>query len=150
MPTLSRTTSSNLEFQALVKLLDADLKIRDGEEHSFFAQFNKIDAINEVVVAFQNNVAVGCGAFKPFNKTSVEIKRMYVLPEYRGMGIAQSVLQELEKWAAELGYQYCVLETGMKQPEAIRLYEKSGYHQIPNYGQYENVATSVCFRKELR
>jgi hypothetical protein len=48
MPTLSRTTSSNLEFQALVKLLDADLKIRDGEEHSFFAQFNKIDAINEV------------------------------------------------------------------------------------------------------
>jgi GNAT superfamily N-acetyltransferase len=75
---------------------------------------------------------------------------MYVLPEYRGMGIAQSVLQELEKWAAELGYQYCVLETGMKQPEAIRLYEKSGYHQIPNYGQYENVATSVCFRKELR
>lgn len=149
MPTLLRTTSANPDFQALVKLLDADLKIRDGDEHAFFSQYNKIDALNEVVVAYVNNMPVGCGAFKVYEKKTAEIKRMYVLPEFRGKGIAQAVLKELEIWAKELGFQFCILETGKKQPEAIRLYEKSGYAYIPNYGQYEKVESSVCFKKAL-
>jgi len=67
----------------------------------------------------------------------------------RGRGIAQMALAELEKWAAELGYKKCILETGKRQPEAIRLYEKSGYKIIPNYGEYLNIENSVCFEKEL-
>lgn len=144
---LTRTTSENLDFQELVQLLDKDLRIRDGDEHAFYAQFNKIDKIKHVVVAYQNDEPVGCGAFKEFNQELVEIKRMFVMPAYRGQGVAQAVLGELEQWAQELYYSGYVLETGKKQPEAIRLYQKSGYKLIPNYGQYANVENSVCMQK---
>jgi len=144
-----RTDSGNPDFAALVKLLDADLAIRDGEEHEFYAQYNKTDNIRHCVIAFRHNVAVGCGALKPYSPHRMEIKRMYVLPSYRGQGIASQILAELEKWAAELSYGGCILETGIKQPEAISLYQKSGYHRIPNYGQYTGVQNSLCFEKIL-
>jgi putative acetyltransferase len=144
-----RTDSENTDFQALVKLLDADLAIRDGDLHGYYAQFNKIDAIKNAVVAYLDETAVGCGAFKKFGDESVEIKRMFVAPENRGKGIAVEILTELENWAAELNYEFAVLETGKKQPEAVRLYEKSGYELIPNYGQYEGLENSVCMKKSL-
>ena len=144
-----RTDSKNELFQRLVKDLDADLKIRDGAEHNFYAQFNKIDHINHAVVAVDNDIAVGCGAIKAFSEHCMEVKRMYVLPEYRGKGVASDVLKSLEIWAKELGYATCILETGMKQPEAIALYKKNGYSIIPNYGQYQNVENSICFEKLL-
>jgi putative acetyltransferase len=144
---LIRTNSDYSDFQSLVVLLDRDLKIRDGNEHKFYAQYNKIDAIKNVVVAFVENEAVGCGAFKPFSDDTVEIKRMFVKPEFRGRRIAQNILVELETWAAELNYSGFVLETGLKQPEAIRLYERSGYQKIPNYGQYIGVENSLCMQK---
>ncbi len=146
---LTRTTSTNPDFQALVVLLDQDLKIRDGEEHDFYNQFNKITNLRECVVAYQDDQPVGCGAFREYDAQTVEIKRMYVHPEFRGKGVAGSILKELEAWAAELSYAAAVLETGKKQPEAIALYQKSGYSLIPNYGQYLNVENSVCMRKEL-
>lgn len=144
---LKRTTSDNSDFQNLVILLDQDLKIRDGDEHYFFAQFNKLDSIRNVVVYYSDNIPVGCGAFKKYDEQSVEIKRMFVKDEFRRKGIAGIILKELELWAKESGFSACVLETGKKQPEAIRLYQKSGYEKIPNYGQYENVENSVCMRK---
>lgn len=151
MPNISlqRTTSTHSDFISLVKLLDADLRIRDGNEHAFYAAFNKIDMINHVVIAYENSVAVGCGAVKQYEENIMEVKRMYVLPEHRNKNIATKVLIELEKWTSELGLSKCILETGIKQPEAIRLYEKNKYLRIPNYGQYENVANSVCFQKIL-
>ena len=149
MLSLIRTNSSHPHFMHLVQLLDADLAVRDGADHAFYAQFNKITMIQHVIVAYENDEAVACGAFKKFNEESVEIKRMYVLPQHRNKGIAAAVLQQLEQWAKEEGYQSTVLETGMKQPEAIRLYEKSGYERIPNYGQYAGVENSVCMKKEL-
>jgi putative acetyltransferase len=126
------------------------LRIKDGEEHDFYAQFNKIDKINHVVVYYSNNEAIGCGAFKEFDSNTVEIKRMFVHPDYRGKGIASTVLKELEIWASESDYTNCVLETGKNNPEAIALYQKSGYQIIPNYGQYENVETSVCLKKSIQ
>ncbi len=149
MLTLLRTNSSHKDFIHLVKLLDADLAIRDGADHSFYTQFNKIDLIQNVVVAYDNNEAIGCGAFKNYDAATVEIKRMFVMPQQRGRGIAALILKELEQWAIEENYAACILETGKKQPEAIRLYEKSGYTFIPNYGQYAGVENSVCMRKEL-
>ena len=74
---------------------------------------------------------------------------MFVRPEFRGQGIASAVLYEVESWAKEISYSECILETGIRQPEAIALYKKSGYSQIANYGQYENVATSVCMIKPI-
>lgn len=149
MATLSRTTSGNPDFQSLVILLDQDLKIRDGEDHAFYNQFNKIAALQHVVVYYEETTPVACGAFKEYDKQTVEIKRMFVLPPHRGRGIAHQVLSELEQWAQELNYHACILETGKKQPEAIALYKKAGYQVIRNYGQYENVANSVCMKKLL-
>ena len=145
---VTRTTSDNPDFRSLVQLLDQDLSVRDGADHTFYAQFNKIDLIQHVVVASLGDGPVGCGAFKEFTKELVEIKRMFVRPEFRGLGVAQAVLAELERWASELHYTGYVLETGKKQPEAIRLYQKSGYQIIPNYGQYVGVDNSVCMQKE--
>lgn len=150
MPKLVRTNSDDSDFRELVALLDADLRIRDGAEHSFYAQFNKIDKIRHVVVAYENESAIGCGAFREYELGVAEIKRMFVRPENRGRGIAGQILIELENWARELKYSQCILETGVKQPEAIRLYQKSGYEKIPSYGQYLNVENSVCMKKTLK
>jgi len=147
--TLIRTNSDNKDFRALVSLLDKDLAIRDGEEHAFYAQFNKVDSIKEVVVAYQNQTPVACGAIKAFSNTAAEVKRMFVHPDYRKQGIAAKVLSELENWAAELGFSHAVLETGKKQAEAIALYRKNGYNITPNYGQYIGVDNSVCMVKLL-
>ena len=147
MTNLVRTNSDNSDFRELVVLLDQDLQIRDGDEHSFYAQFNKVDEIRHVVVAYEEGVAVGCGAIKEYAKNVAEIKRMFVRAEWRGRGIAKSILSELERWASELNFSQCILETGIKQPEAIALYQKSGYEMIPNYGQYSQVENSVCMKK---
>ncbi|NTE05300.1 GNAT family N-acetyltransferase [Agrobacterium tumefaciens] len=147
--TLIRTNSDLIDFKQLVALLDKDLAVRDGDDHAFYSQFNKIDAIKEVVVAYQNEIPIGCGAIKPFSDTAVEIKRMFVHPDYRNQGIAAKMLKELEGWALELGYTECVLETGKMQPEAIALYQKVGYQITPNYGQYIGIDNSVCMAKPL-
>ena len=147
---LKRTTSDDKDFQSLVKHLDKYLAIIDGDEHAFYDQFNKSALLKEVIVCFDNELPVACGALKPFSNEAVEIKRMYVLQEYRGLGVAQLALKALENWAAELGFTKCVLETGKRMPDAIRFYTKSGYQSIPNYGQYIGMENSVCFDKSLK
>lgn len=149
MLSLIRTDAENEDFRALVTLLDEELLVRDGEDHYFFAQFNKLAGILGVVVAYVNDEPVGCGAYKHFSESDAEIKRMFVRPESRGQRIAANVLSELEAWCGEAGYSACVLETGFKQPEAIALYKREGYIEIPNYGQYSDVASSVCMRKTI-
>jgi len=144
-----RTNSENKDFVSLVALLDADLAIRDGADHAFYSQFNTIAKINYVIVMYNNREPVGCGAIKPFSADAAEVKRMFVIPEQRGKGIAQRILSELERWAQELGFKRCVLETGRRQPEAIALYQKCGYYQTENYGQYAGMENSVCFEKRL-
>ena len=144
-----KTNSDNADFIELVKKLDADLAIRDGSDHAFYARFNKTDKIKQVIVAYQNQMPAGCGAIRPFAADTMEVKRMYTIENSRGKGIAMRILTELEIWTAELGYKKCVLETGKKQPEAIALYKKSGYSIIANYGQYAGMENSVCFEKVL-
>lgn len=146
---IKRTTSENKDFVRLVKDLDADLAIRDGDDHPFYNQFNKIDSIKYAIVAYENDKPVGCGAIKQFDTDAMEVKRMYVTAQERGKGIASKILSALEAWAAELQFKKCILETGKKQPEAIRLYQKNGYTLIPNYGQYAGVENSLCFEKKL-
>ncbi len=146
---LLRTSAVNVDFIELVKFLDADLKIRDGEEHPFYDQFNKLNTIKHVIVAYDNEMPVACGAIKEYQADTTEIKRMFVLPIGRRKGIASKILIELEQWAKELSYAKCILETGVNQSEAIELYHKNGYHIIKNYGQYENAVKSVCFEKIL-
>lgn len=149
MYTIVRTTSENEHFRALVNELDKDLAIRDGDDHAFYAQFNKIDSLQHVVVLYEGTEAIGCGAIKEYDTGTAEVKRMFVAPTYRNKGYASAILKELENMARQLGYTKCILETGVKQPEAISLYRKNAYAIMPNYGQYEGVTDSICFCKTL-
>lgn len=149
MADLKRTDSANADFIELVRELDTYLSVADGKEHSFYHQYNGIDNLKHVIVAYIEGKAVSCGAIKEYTADAMEVKRMYTKPECRGRGVAHLILKELETWAAELGYKRCVLETGKRQVEAVRLYNKSGYNVIPNYGQYAGVENSVCFEKGL-
>ena len=146
---IKRTSSSEIDFQHLVSELDGELSKRNGETNEFFAQYNKIDQIKNVIIATIDNKPVGCGAMKAYDSDTMEIKRMFVPIEMRGKGIAVHILKNLEKWAKEMNYSKCILETGNKMPEAIRLYEKSNYKVVPNYGQYNGIEDSICFEKHL-
>lgn len=145
-----RTDSENKDFINLVSELDADLRIRDGDDHAFYAQFNKTSKIKTVIVAYDGDLAVGCGAIREFSVGTMEVKRMYVKPDQRGKGAASAILRELEYWALELNFSTCVLETGARQPEAIALYHKNDYKRIANYGQYQDIGNSLCFEKKLQ
>ncbi|HAS43767.1 MAG TPA: GNAT family N-acetyltransferase [Microscillaceae bacterium] len=148
--TITRTDSRNDDFKALIDLLDVDLRSRYGPIQDHYDQFNDISVIPYVVVAYVDNEAIGCGAFKQYDDTQVEIKRVFVKESSRGKGVARLILAELEGWAKELGFAACVLETGDRQYEAIDLYNKKlGYEIIPNYGQYAGLEHSVCMRKAL-
>lgn len=146
---IKRTTAQDPNFTSLIKDLDRELAITDGEDHAFYDQFNKVDKIQHVVLLHENDWAVACGALKAYDPRTAEVKRMYTRPESRGNAYAGKVLQELENWAADLGFNKCILETGINQPEAIRLYQKMGYNRMDNYGQYAGVEKSYCFMKEL-
>ncbi len=146
---LVRTDSTDPDFLRLVSLLDAELAERDGEDHAFYSRYNNLDRIDTVVLCYEGREPVGSGAMKAFEPLTMEVKRMYVDPGMRGRGIAARILGELEQWARELGMARIVLETGKRQPEAIRLYEKKGYSRISNYGPYKGVENSVCFEKSL-
>lgn len=147
--TILRTSSENKDFAKLVIALDAFLKILDGDDHEFYAQMNKTNLLKNAVICYENNIPVGIGAYKEFESKTVEIKRMYTLPEYRGKGIASKIIRELELWAKEENYTTSILETGLKQADALYLYQKLGYTIIENYGQYRGVENSVCMKKIL-
>lgn len=144
-----RSNSENVDFISLVDQLNSYLKIVDGDDHEFYNQYNNIDVLKHVVIAYLNKKPIGCGALKKFNNNTAEIKRMFTLPESRGKGIAGKILLELEKWSQELSYSSCILETGKRQVEAVSFYKKMNYNIIPNYGQYKTMTNSICFKKEI-
>ncbi len=146
---LRRTDARDEAFRSLVQQLDADLDDRYGEQQDFYGQFNALDAIKQVVVAYLGEEPVACGAIKAFDEQSMEVKRMYVQKSARGQGVATQVLAELETWAKALGYSHCVLQLADNQPEALALYEKNGYAHTENFGQYIGDENSICMRKAL-
>jgi putative acetyltransferase len=149
MIALIRTYSGNADFVKLVHQLNEYLKIMDGEEHAFYSQYNGIESLKYVIVAYVNSEPVGCGAFKKFDDNRVEIKRMYTASEHRGIGVASKILKELESWSQEMSYSTSILETGKRQIEAVQFYKKNNYKIITNYGQYLGKDNSLCFEKEL-
>ena len=142
-----KTTSDNIDFKMLVAELDFHLVDFYVEEQNFFDQHNTVDAIKNVIVIYDNDIPIGCGGIKEYSNSVMEIKRMYTKPNYRGKGIASNILLSLENWALELGYSSTILETLKAKESVISKYSKNGYKIIPNYGQYENIVSSVCMRK---
>ncbi|MBL7472300.1 GNAT family N-acetyltransferase [Robertkochia sediminum] len=144
-----RTNTHHKDFLMLVRALDAYLAITDGDEHDFYDQFNKLDHIDCVILLYVDGIPAACGAIKPYDRDSAEIKRMFTTEACRGKRLAGKVLHALEQWAAELGFSRCILETGTRQKAAIALYERSGYRYMPCYGQYQGMENSRCFEKKL-
>lgn len=147
--TYKRTSSNHQDFQYLVGLLDEDLAIRDGDEHDFYHQYNGIENLDCVIVIYHGDQAIGCGAIKKYNDYTFEVKRMFVLNEYRGRRIATSLLNRLESWAKELSASKLILETGIRNPEARALYQRAGFEVIDNYDQYIGMDNSICFAKSI-
>jgi GNAT superfamily N-acetyltransferase len=107
------------------------------------------DDIAVFLVARAGGEPVGCGGLRPLGSGVAELKRMYVVPEWRGCGVSVRILAGLERQAVEQGWRTLRLETGPKQPEAVRFYERSGYVRIPNYGHYAGHGDSLCYERIL-
>jgi GNAT superfamily N-acetyltransferase len=150
----------NLEFSidrpdsktalALIQELDSDLGSRYPDQWIHGLHPEDVGDPNLVfVVMYRENQPVGCGALRPLDADVTEVKRMYVKPAFRGLGFARKLLAFLESTARTSGCKAIRLETGTKQPEAIGLYESSGYQPIPAYGEYVGNPFSLCYEKKL-
>lgn len=148
MIALRRTNADHHDFKALVQLLNAELARRDGADHPL-SRFNNTDKIKYVLMAYDKDIPIACGAIQAYDAQRMEIKRMFVRPENRGKGIAKKILEGLELWTKELSYHRCILLTGSRQPEANRLYAASGYRAMPKYGEAADIIDSRCFEKVL-
>ena len=146
---IQRCDSTNADFRNLIKSLDAELDERYGNLQKLYDVYNKIEFLETVIVAYEENTPVGCGCFKRADDLNVEMKRVFVRSNCRGKGIASLILKELECWAKEKGFFYSILETGSKQHEAINLYKKKGYEITDNFGQYIGNTNSICMKKTL-
>ncbi|ACT94520.1 GNAT family N-acetyltransferase [Dyadobacter fermentans] len=144
-----RTNSEHPGFRVLTNELDDELCRIYNTNKADYEAYNRISGLTTVLLAYENGLAIACGCFKTFDADRIELKRMFVKPAFRGKGIASAMVAELEKWAAELGYQSAILETGIGQPEAIALYRKLGYHDIPHFGEFPEESRSVCLGKSL-
>jgi len=144
-----KAAANSTEVKLLSDELHNDLKLIYGEGIiEDFVNENKEMLIFYVAIDYKEN-AVGCGALKHFNDSTAEIKRMYVKPNFRGRGISKLILKQLEDYAKELNYQRLILETGLKQPEAMSLYEKFGYKPLRCYGNHANDPDSRCYQKNI-
>jgi putative acetyltransferase len=140
------------EAVELIRALSEELSKRYDDEDDGSGNFKPEDALaprGVFLIGRAGGRAVACGAFRPLDGQVAEIKRMFVVPGCRGRGYSKAILAELERLAKENGYTTARLVTGHKQPEAIRLYERSGYQRIPNFGSYAGSERRVCFEKQL-
>lgn len=141
---------SSADAAALLEALDQDLLARYPRQNIHGIELRELERDRALfVVARRGGQAVGCGAIRPLEASIGEIKRMYVHPDARRSGVARKMLLTLEEIAKSLGYTILRLETGTRQPEAIALYEKHGYHRILPFGEYVTDPYSVCYEKAL-
>lgn len=140
---------SNKELQQLVQQLDAFFEEQWGQEISQkYQSLHQLSKMAYTCVGYEMK-AMACGCFKIMDHQTVEIKRMYVLPQYRRQGLATQILYHLEEIAYQKGYRFSVLETGKEMLDNIMFYEKCGYHIIDNYGDFINDDVCICMMKDL-
>lgn len=146
-----RTDGKDKDFIENCRLLDMDLDRRVGKKikRDKYKKFNRIDEIQQAIVVYEGNKAVGGGAIRRYNDEDIELKRVFVHAEYQGQGIGSKLVSLLIEWAEELGYQRMILETGELLAESCAVYKKLGFQVIPNYGPYVDMEESLCMAKEL-
>lgn len=138
------------EAKALIEELDAHLNglYRPENRHGLSLTALQDESV-VFLVARWDGVAVGCGAVKFVKGDYAEVKRMYVMPRWRGRGVAQALLGHLERLAHQKGLSVLRLETGIYQPEAVRLYERAGFSRCAVFGEYAEDGVSLCYEKQL-
>ena len=148
MISIRRTGYDDGDFLQLVDMLNIEFVEMYGSSKEKFAGENKLDEHTKVIILYDVEKPVACGALKPMTiEGTGELKRMFVLRAYRRQGLSKVILSALEGWAWELGYETIRLKTGKKQVAAIHLYENAGYNFIEPYGGYKNIPDSVCMEK---
>lgn len=147
----TRTDGKNKDFIENCRLLDIDLDRRVGKKikREKYRKYNQLDEIQEAIVVYENEQAIGGGAIRRYDEETVELKRVFVREEHQGQGIGSRLVSLLIDWAAELGYKRMILETGELLAESCAVYQKLGFEVIPNYGPYENMPESLCMAKNL-
>ena len=145
------TDGRDARFQMLCQALDDYLDgVLGGEkQRSQYRQYNTLDRIHDVALILENGEAIACGGYKAFEPGVAEIKRVFALPEHRGLGYGKAIMVALEGRAVRQGYHALVLETGRLLRSARALYQALGYREIANYGQYAEMKDSVCYQKDL-
>ena len=146
---ITRTTTADPGFAELAAELTAFLAELNGAAEVFYAPLNNVESVPHAVLAIADGQPIACGAFRLVDADTVEVKRMYVAPDWRGKGVSKKLLAELEAWAREVGCRAAILETSKRLDAANGFYRKSGYQVMPNYGAYTDAVDSVCMRKEL-
>jgi len=150
MTTIAYSNGASLDFINLCNELDDYFNAMNGKEkQNGYNQYNTLNDIVDIWVAYEGNTPVGCAAFKLYEDKTAEVKRVFVKPVYRGKGIAKALMRALEEKAWEKGYKFLLLETGKRFKEAVGLYQSMGYVVIENYGQYKGLPESVCMMKNL-
>ena len=144
-----KTTSENPDFISLIKIFDTFLWERYPELKKDYWGNNVIEFNANVFLVYLDEKPVASGCFKKYNANTVELKRMFVSPEARGLGLAQLVIKELETEAKSQGFETMILETLYKQIEAIGLYQKVGFSIVDNYEPYVGLLNSVCMSKAI-
>ena len=147
--TVERADPRSATAAGLIADLCAELSERYGRPPSPYTADEAANPRAGLVVARWNGEPVGCGALRFIDEATVEVKRMYVAPAARRHGVARRILAALERLATEHGYVRIILETGMRQPEALALYEANTYRRTANYGRYIGNPEAVCFEKRL-
>lgn len=152
MTEFKRTDGLNEDFVENCRLLDLDLDRRVGKKikREKYKPYNQLDGIQEAIVVYEDNRAVGGGAIRRYDGETVELKRVFVRSEYQGKGIGSRLVSLLMEWAAELGYSRMILETGELLAESCAVYKKLGFRIIPNYGPYVNMPESLCMAIDLK
>ncbi|HEX3385659.1 MAG TPA: GNAT family N-acetyltransferase [Mucilaginibacter sp.] len=147
--TIKRTEANDPDFPYLVTQPTLELRELYGDQKVVYDNYNEISQLETVVIGYVNDVPVGCGCFQKANYKIAEIKRVFVKPSERRTGIGSAIMDELEIWAKEEGYNEVVTETAKKLDESISFLKNRGYHSVPKYGPYVDMENSVCFGKKV-
>ena len=144
------TDGADPAFADLCRVLDRELIVLNGEAvQRGFAAFNTLEEIHDVVLALEGDRAVAGAGFKAFDPASVELKRVFVHPDYRRQGVARQLIGLLEQRARERGYSRMLVETGKAMLGAQQLYAALGYRVCENFPPYVGNPHSVCLKKIL-
>jgi putative acetyltransferase len=147
--TARRTNAAHPDFTELVRELDNELYSKYGSDYLSYQPHNALADIFHAVVVYSNGLPAACGGLKRLDPSSAELKRIYVSPQFRRLGLARRVIQELEDAALIQGFVRMALETGTDMQSAISLYRNAGYTVTENYGPYFGDSACICMEKIL-